>query len=620
MRSILFIFLITLVPSVCLGQTGPGGPGDIVPGGSGLRLWLDAGTISGLANNANMTGTWTDQSGNGNNASIGTAPQYKTAGAGNGQPSLFFGSGNSEYMIVSGNSEVMPTNELSVFVVASYESSSTSWGSIISTYSDDAADDGWAFERETATNQMRFYIDDYYDGNKRCDHTMTYSQDEVWSMVFNTTDNDVSTYLSENTPCTEGFNGPIEYDHGNNLNDLYIGEALDGAWMTGDISEIIIYNVAVNDAQRIIISNYLAAKYDIDLANYDLYDEDDATEEYDHDVAGIGQAADGTSQLDSWGTGVVGMSGASHLQDKEYLIWGHDNGAWSADETVDVPSGVAARIERVWRVSERKATGSSTSTATNVGKTDVYFDLTGLGSVTASDLRLLIDSNDDGLFNDDSDTIAGATDEGGNIYKFAQVVGGNAGIKDNRRFTLGTINKNQTPLPITLLSFDAEISENNTVKLTWQTVSEINNDYFTVEHSVDGDEWSSVGKVAGRNSNLMESYSLMDENPYSGLSYYRLKQTDYNGSFTYSKVVPVTIEEETPILIYPNPAKEHLTIIGGKSELQHIRIFDLLGKDVTRLVSFEVIESEKFNLDIRNLSRGLYLIETNTSINKFYKQ
>ena len=70
-------------------QTGPGGVG-ITDGISDLSLWLDANTITGLANNANMTGIWADQSGNGNNALIGRAPQYTTTGAGNGQPSLFF--------------------------------------------------------------------------------------------------------------------------------------------------------------------------------------------------------------------------------------------------------------------------------------------------------------------------------------------------------------------------------------------------------------------------------------------------------------------------------------------------------------------------------------------------
>src|SRR5690606_23898052 len=141
----------------------------------------------------------------------------------------------------------------------------------------------------------------------------------------------------------------------------------------------------------------------------------------------------------------------------EYVIWGHNNGVGQAIEFSDVPSGVVARMDRDWRAS---VTGTFTSF-------DVSFDLTGLGSVTASDLRLLIDAN--GVFASGATVISGAINDGGNIYRFNNV----SAITDNMRFTLGTINASQTPLPVELTIFSAR-AVGEQVDLSWATATETN--------------------------------------------------------------------------------------------------------------------------------------------------
>lgn len=94
------------------------------------------------------------------------------------------------------------------------------------------------------------------------------------------------------------------------------------------------------------------------------------------------------------------------------------------------------------------------------------------------------------------------------------------------------------PLPIELLSFTAHSVEEG-CQLEWVTATELNNDYFTLEKSVDGKQTEDVGIVngAGTSTNTL-NYSLIDEHPYVGVSYYRLKQTDYDGRFEYSEFVP----------------------------------------------------------------------------------
>ncbi|TXB63857.1 T9SS type A sorting domain-containing protein, partial [Vicingus serpentipes] len=117
------------------------------------------------------------------------------------------------------------------------------------------------------------------------------------------------------------------------------------------------------------------------------------------------------------------------------------------------------------------------------------------------------------------------------------------------------------PLPIELLSFDATIKKSGEVTLNWISASEINNDYYTVERSADASSWIELERIKGAgNSSSQINYEVSDSNPLSGISYYRLKQTDYNGDYSYSDVQVVTLNSEVKIAVYPNPVRENLFI------------------------------------------------------------
>lgn len=117
-------------------------------------------------------------------------------------------------------------------------------------------------------------------------------------------------------------------------------------------------------------------------------------------------------------------------------------------------------------------------------------------------------------------------------------------------------------LPIELLSFDATANQNQ-VDLTWVTGSEKNNDFFTIERTVDGIDFEEVGKVAGQgNSSIKNQYSFTDFRPKNGVSYYRLRQTDYNGESEYFEVKSVNIQKgEFVSNVYPNPAVMNRTTV-----------------------------------------------------------
>jgi len=162
----------------------------------------------------------------------------------------------------------------------------------------------------------------------------------------------------------------------------------------------------------------------------------------------------------------------------------------------------------------------------------------------------------------------------------------------------------ETFLPIELLSPLKANIKNQTAVLTWETATETNNEGFEIQKSRDGSNWEKIGWVAGRGDALTShAYTYRDENLLSGTTYYRFKQLDFDGTFTYSNVVNVQ-QATTNISIHPNPVKNTLYInnLNGNT-IQYIHIFDQMGR---RVVDTKTVES---SIDVSNLTTGIYLIE-----------
>jgi len=123
-----------------------------------------------------------------------------------------------------------------------------------------------------------------------------------------------------------------------------------------------------------------------------------------------------------------------------------------------------------------------------------------------------------------------------------------------------------SPLPVSLLSFSAKSQNNNIVLLNWETEAELNNDYFTLERSQNGTQFSTLTKVDGAgNSTNIHKYSFRDDKPLPGVSYYRLKQTDFNGkSYIYkpASVMLKTLQSSvSAIQVSPNPFSDSFNAV-----------------------------------------------------------
>ena len=170
-----------------------------------------------------------------------------------------------------------------------------------------------------------------------------------------------------------------------------------------------------------------------------------------------------------------------------------------------------------------------------------------------------------------------------------------------------------SPLPITLTQFEARLYEEKQVLLSWETSSEINQDYFELEKSKDGISFESFAQVPGRGGVAVNtSYEKIDSQPYSGLSYYRLKSVDLDGSFTHSDIRTIEIQTNAPrhLKVYPNPAiyNTNLVLTVDRPSSGELSVVDVSGRQIH--FQYLTIRSgfNKFVLDTSDWPSGQYFV------------
>lgn len=169
-------------------------------------------------------------------------------------------------------------------------------------------------------------------------------------------------------------------------------------------------------------------------------------------------------------------------------------------------------------------------------------------------------------------------------------------------------------LPVEMTRFRASKNTDGTVALHWETYAELMNDYFDIEKSADGIRWESMTKVDGRgNANGIHYYHAKDEKPHEGISYYRLRQVDFDGSSTHSKLISIETDVKTTMRAFPSlmdDATQNLTVqlpISKNEILYTAYLYGLSGK----LIETYTIESDagEAQLDVANLNKGAYVLQ-----------
>lgn len=368
-------YYIIIISVICFNvyicqNDGPGGVGN----SSTLQTWLDASTIS--LSDGSAISTWSDVSGNNNDftqASASIQPIFSLSSSINSKPAVAF---SSDHLISSSIANLetntitwifvsnTPSSTLQVITRTSYNSgagigSYALWGSLYNTlYKTHTRNSGGGVT----------LLDASYNVNG-----------QIFTNIWN---GSVSFDAYQNESSLGSLTGATANPSGHNFTVLGANNNTNQYPFTGDIAEFIVYNTNINQAQRIIIDNYLSSKYSISLSSNDKFSYD-AT--YGNELAGIGREDVGNEHLDAQGTDIVRIT-ASSLDDADYLLWGNDNNALNST-SLGIPSTYAAgqRFERTWRVQE---TGE-------VGDLTISFDVSSNGFGLTPDYDLLIDTDDD---------------------------------------------------------------------------------------------------------------------------------------------------------------------------------------------------------------------------------
>ncbi len=363
-----------------VGFTGPAGVGDA----SINKLWLRADRIEGIMDGEEVE-TWTDLSGNAHDASqasAGNRPAFRESAI-NGMPSVEF-DGVTDNDYYDNPYAYFGRTVFAIYRVSSTLHSNSDMGQLWGNYEDNvqlALDPrpinpmGWSFDGGGTSRARYALFGEDYTGFFEDDNSVpwTYDQPELVSVEFE------SAY-----PITRQVIG-----------SLYPRFSVGQYQYGGDIAELIVYNSKLNNTRRILVENYLAAKYGLDIsASGKDYFDFELT--YPYDLAGIGRISSSDLHTKAQSAGILILSDATGLGDNEFLITGHDNASVSEWTSAESPSDSLLRIAREWIFDETGETGQII----------LSFDTSGLPSLPQGYSNLMLIKDSDGNFSEGAEITA----------------------------------------------------------------------------------------------------------------------------------------------------------------------------------------------------------------------
>ena len=364
------------------------------------------------------------------------------------------------------------------------------------------------------------------------------------------------------------------------------------------IGEFIIYNKTLSDVEVRKVEAYLATKYGIVLSYDDgstggdyistggtTYWDASARSGYTNDVVVIGKdnstaltQKQAKSKDDSLQVFISSLASNNSVNsgaisnDESFIAIGHNGGKLKTSESANTekPASVFSRFEREWCL-------------TNTNFTDDFslkVEWDSAGTFDINDIRLLVD--DDGDFSNAS--VYGPAD--GLTFNIGSIIIGGVSSSmfpsgDTKYFTLASSSES-TPLPIELLYFTAN-EEEGYIILNWETAMEINNDYFIVEKSTDGNNWEQITTVPGAGiSTSSITYVYVDRDICENTCYYRLTQVDYDGTSETFKTIRVNADIYNDVInmeVVPNPvsSKANVSINAYEDGVSYFKVLNIQG-------------------------------------------
>lgn len=618
------------------------------PGGAGsnIQTWLRADNGTSTTTDGNSLSTWSDQTSLANDGTrSGTSrPLYRRNSTNNSNfnPGIDF-DGSDDFLDLPDNTFASGDGAYSIYAVVRPDSKHESSPGKIMCAGEDfgaASTDRWiAMDiRDTKRIMHGWNQNDLWHSNN------IYETDRplIYGILYdNSSSSERETYSSSTSGTYNVADNPGA-SRNNTSTYNYLGKtSAHNEFYDGIIHEVISYTEKHSSTDRYKVESYLGIKYGVSLEhNYlDSYGEIiwdySANSSYNTQIIGIGR--DDVSVLEqkqskSEHTGSIltmsnnGAAAADNLansnnfsSDRSYFITGHNNGAtsgiWQSSPFTTTNSEIIESLfQRKWKSQESGTVGTIT----------LEFDLSavpGVASAGDNDLanvRLLVDAN--GAFASGAQSVSPSSfNNTTDIVQFQFDFTGATGFF----FTLGSIDYTSAPLPIELSEFGSTCKDNS-INLSWLTLSEINNDYFVLEASKDGETYSEIAQIDGAgNSNSPQHYSY-DHHFYNGhFQYFRIKQVDFNGAATVSQILVENCDEKIINLeIYPNPASSQITIRYPDIDNNQIQLYitDNLGA-IVKSISIEKNNSTfSSTIDIGEIANGLYHVTLESNHLKLSKK
>lgn len=414
---------------------------------------------------------------------------------------------------------------------------------------------------------------------------------------------------------TTALSSPTDFGIGNHSTPT-VASQFDGV-----IGDVLVYSSVRGFEDRVKIESHLALRYGITRNGIDdlnsnplddrdylistgasVWDYDVQGSTYHHDIAGIGIDTGGClvqpKSKSNNDDARVTMFTSAFSNDNSFLVWGNDDAALEDSDNRDFDnSQVKSRLNREWRVQK---TGT-------INDISLEFDLDGITGPTGvntndlSQVVLMVDA--DGDFTSGA-SLFSPSSTSGNTLTFSLT------FNSGDYFTIGSTE--EAALPVVLTSFGVE-EKGSDVLLTWETSSESENAFYTVERSQDGASFSPVAYLDGAGtSSRINSYQYVDPAPGNGPHYYRLKQTDFNGTFSYSEVLRVDVKKaDFGLKFYPNPVESGRPLMletsGAQGLTAQVEIRTLDGKLAQSLV-VESVTIKPIQVDTQGIEPGVYLL------------
>ena len=592
-------YTYTIIDNDIVGFVGPGGVGK----SANLKLWVKAEDIPG-SSNGDAISSWTDKSGNGNNLGQ-TDPAFRPLyykSIVNGYQVARFSPDNAR--LVKNSFSDFPTAEITSYYVG---------------YSTIGGDASISYAKGGSNNEyLMFGSQNVSVFRASSNKTTGIDARDAWSIVgasWRNSDDQVKAYLNGQKKYDNTLSSSSNIVQGGCLaigaeQDAEDGNYDDGQDYEGDMAEIFIYSVILNNVQTNIINNYLSAKYNITMAANDFYAGDTpAKGNYDFEVIGIGKESDG-KHAEAHGSGGIWLKQSSNFENGDYLFIGHNIVEPQLYKPADDAGLAAASIEerwgRDWYFDVRDVGGPATL--------DITFDFdeaemnsASTPSGTTSNYKLLYRAGTSG----DWAIVSSASSKTATQVIFsAQTLPNGDGY-----YTIGTIDATDSPLPIELLSFDV-IEENKQAVLQWTTASETNNDNFEIQHSINTIDWQIIANIDGMGtSTVVHKYQYIDRKPNLAKNYYRLRQVDFDGEYSYSPIRVIDFSEYSDIEIYPNPANSTINI-SGIDKNSTIEVLDINSRIIDLDISYQ---NNKAVINIDKLPTSIYFIKiiTNDKVEVF---